>query len=147
MSRRILVWLLVTLTLTTASYTHAQHTIKVFKIGFLASASEERVSGRLAAFKQGLQELGHVEGKNITIVQRSAAGQFDKLPDLAAEFCGSGSTSWWRRAPLRPTPPRTRRELFQSCSGMPPIRWAPGWWQASPSQAVISPDYRNSVAT
>jgi len=90
MSRSNFVWLLVTLTLTATSYAHAQPATKMFKIGFLASASEERVSGRLAAFKQGLQELGFVEGKNITIMQRSAAGQFDKLSDLAAELLRLG---------------------------------------------------------
>jgi ABC-type uncharacterized transport system substrate-binding protein len=40
----------------------------------------------LAALQQGLRELGYLEGKNIVIEQRYAAGQSDKLPELVAEF-------------------------------------------------------------
>jgi ABC-type uncharacterized transport system substrate-binding protein len=38
------------------------------------------------AFIQGLRELGYVEGQNITIVHRSSEGQYQRLPDLAAEL-------------------------------------------------------------
>lgn len=57
-------------------------------IGFLASSSGERIKSRFGAFQQGLRELGYVEGKNLTIEFRSAAGQFDRLPQLAAELVG-----------------------------------------------------------
>jgi putative ABC transport system substrate-binding protein len=63
----------------------AQQPKKVPRIGFLASSAESSKS-RLAAFQQGLRKLGYVEGKNIVIEPRYAAGQFEKLPELAAEL-------------------------------------------------------------
>jgi len=64
----------------------AQQPKKVPRIGFLESGGAERTKSRLAAFEQGLRELGYVQGKNILIEQRYAAGQFEKLPELAAEL-------------------------------------------------------------
>jgi putative ABC transport system substrate-binding protein len=53
-------------------------------IGILSGAS--RPGPVEAAFKQGLSEAGYVEGRNLTIEYRGAAGQFDRLPTLAAEL-------------------------------------------------------------
>jgi putative ABC transport system substrate-binding protein len=64
----------------------AQQTGKVYRIGYLAAASAA-VSARFrGAFRQGLRELGWVEGQNIVIEFRFAEGRFDRLPDLAAEL-------------------------------------------------------------
>jgi putative ABC transport system substrate-binding protein len=56
------------------------------RIGYLSSSSAERERTRIAAFRQGLQELGYEEGRSISIEQRYAEGQFEKLPELAAEL-------------------------------------------------------------
>jgi putative ABC transport system substrate-binding protein len=55
-------------------------------IGFLHSGSPEPVVNRVAAFRKGLGEAGYVEGQNVAIEFRWAAGEDDRLPDLAADL-------------------------------------------------------------
>ena len=62
MSGKIFVWLLTTVLLTTAPVAQAQQPKKVPRIGFLSSRSPDAAQRRLAAFQQGLQELGYVVG-------------------------------------------------------------------------------------
>jgi len=62
---------------------------KVYRIGFLSvlgAPTPSTPAGVLEAFRQGLRELGWVEGQNIVIDYRFAEGRFDRLPDLAAEL-------------------------------------------------------------
>jgi putative tryptophan/tyrosine transport system substrate-binding protein len=66
----------------------AQQPKKVPRIGFLGGASASFYAARTNAFRQGLNELGYTEGKNIIIEYRYAEGKFDRLPDLAAELVG-----------------------------------------------------------
>ena len=62
----------------------AQQTMPV--IGFLHSASRGPFESMLAGFRKGLDELGFVEGRNLSIEYRWADGRFDRLPALAAEL-------------------------------------------------------------
>jgi len=55
-------------------------------IGFLHPTSPEASGNRLRAFRQGLKDVGLVEGENVTIEYRWADNQFDRLPALAAEL-------------------------------------------------------------
>jgi putative tryptophan/tyrosine transport system substrate-binding protein len=62
----------------------AQQPKKVFRIGVLAGGSASSDSARIEALRQGLRELGYVEGKNIVIEYEYAAGKTDRLSELAA---------------------------------------------------------------
>jgi putative ABC transport system substrate-binding protein len=59
---------------------------KVPRIGYLRATSPYDRPPLLDAFRQGLRELGWVEGQNIVIDYRFAEGRLDRLPDLAAEL-------------------------------------------------------------
>src|SRR5260370_8957643 len=71
----------------------AQAAAKVARIGILSPASSSDAGGNpsdlavlFAAFREGLRELGHVEGQNIKIESRWAEGDYDRLPGLAADL-------------------------------------------------------------
>jgi putative tryptophan/tyrosine transport system substrate-binding protein len=55
-------------------------------IGFLNQASADGYRPMVAAFRQGLQEIGYVEGRTVTIEYRWAEGRTDRLPEMAADL-------------------------------------------------------------
>jgi len=65
---------------------NAQQAKKIVRIGYLSLARIEVDGSWVAAFREGLRELGYVEGRNLVIEQRHAAGQADRLPALAEEL-------------------------------------------------------------
>ena len=60
-------------------------------IGLLSSVTATQWAPFIAAFLQGLNEVGFVDGQNVTIEQRWAEGQYDRLPAMAADLIG---TKW-----------------------------------------------------
>src|ERR1051325_8519200 len=58
------------------SLADAQQGKSLARVGFLSSRSPEAEKSRLAAFQQGMRELGYVEGKTLKIEQRYAEGTF-----------------------------------------------------------------------
>jgi putative ABC transport system substrate-binding protein len=64
----------------------AQQPKKVPRIGYLSGSPPSAIAEHNEAFRQGLRELGYMEGKNIVIEWRSAEGKRDRLPALATEL-------------------------------------------------------------
>jgi putative ABC transport system substrate-binding protein len=62
----------------------AQQTGKVPRVGFLSPAGPSSMT--LEQFRQGLHDLGYVEGQNIVLEPRFAEGQYDRFPGLAADL-------------------------------------------------------------
>jgi putative ABC transport system substrate-binding protein len=65
---------------------NAQQLNRVPRVGFLSGLSASAISTRLEAFRDGLDEAGYREGKNIAIEYRWADGKLNRLPGLAAEL-------------------------------------------------------------
>ena len=55
-------------------------------IGFLRNTSADTSANYVAAFRQGLNEVGYVEGQNLAIEYRWSEGRDERLPTLAAEL-------------------------------------------------------------
>src|SRR5262245_54865899 len=64
----------------------AQQPTKVARIGYLSPGNPVSRAYRTEAFRQGLKELGYIEGKNITIEYRFADARSERLPELAREL-------------------------------------------------------------
>ena len=65
---------------------HAQQTGKIFRIGMVEPVSAELNAAYLAAFRQGLQDLGYIEGQNLVLEHRSADGDASRFPALVSEL-------------------------------------------------------------
>ena len=64
----------------------AQQTERIFRIGVLVNSSPSAYARRIEAFRQGLRDLGYVEGKNVALEYRWSEGKQDRVPELAAEL-------------------------------------------------------------
>jgi putative ABC transport system substrate-binding protein len=86
MRKKFLLFVLATLFLATVNATHAQQTGKVFRIGFLDNSTASGSAVLVEAFRQELNKLGWIEGKNVTIEYRFAEQKSERLPELAADL-------------------------------------------------------------
>ena len=86
MSREVPWFLLCTLLFALGAPAEAQQPKKVPRVGYLAAVSATADAPRLEAFRQGLRDLGYVEGQNVIIDYRHEDRDFERLPDLAGEL-------------------------------------------------------------
>ena len=64
----------------------AQQVGQVPRVGFLGTVNPSGQPAYLEALREGLRDLGYVEGKNVAFEYRWAEGKYERLPDLAAEL-------------------------------------------------------------
>jgi putative ABC transport system substrate-binding protein len=83
---KVIAYGVITLLLVCWSYVEAEQAKKIPTVGHLALNPLATLSARVDAFRQGLRDLGYVEGKNIIIEYRFADEKPDRLPELAAEL-------------------------------------------------------------
>jgi putative tryptophan/tyrosine transport system substrate-binding protein len=90
MIKKTFVSLLTTFLLATISLAEAQPAKKVFRIGLLSGNRPSPMPSNIEAFRQGLRELGYVEGQNISVEYRFAEGKEERYAILAAELVNLG---------------------------------------------------------
>ena len=86
MTKKIIPLALCSLLLAPCSAVEAQQPGKVPRIGVLNAGASSSIPARLGAFRQGLHDLGYIEGRNIVIELPYTEGKLDRLPDVAAEL-------------------------------------------------------------
>src|SRR5215510_6968074 len=87
MKKKIFVSLLATLLLASVNLARAQQPVKVPRIGYVSGSGDPSNPGPLVdSFRQGLRDLGYIEGKNILIEFRSSEGNPDSSPRIVAEL-------------------------------------------------------------
>ena len=87
MNIKMPVFVLAVLMLVSIYPAYAQQAAKVQRIGFVSSVGNANAPGPyVEAFRQGLRDLGYIEGKNILLELRYAEGKPDRYPSLVAEL-------------------------------------------------------------
>jgi putative ABC transport system substrate-binding protein len=100
--RPILTIILTIALLATPLAATAQAAGPVPRVAYLSASSAASATWRVEAFRQGLRELGYIEGQNILIEYRWADGRFERLPALAADLA---------RLKVRTRQPPWRRDM------------------------------------
>ncbi|MGH8634175.1 MAG: ABC transporter substrate-binding protein [Burkholderiales bacterium] len=88
MNRKIAVWLLAIFFLAAVSPAEAQQAPKIAKIGLLNPSNPAAAAHIIEAFRQGMRELGYVEGKSFVLELRYGEARAERLPELARELVG-----------------------------------------------------------
>ena len=87
MRKEIIAFALCALLIALCPSAEAQQSGKVFRIGFLDNSNASGMAVMVDAFRQGLRDLGYIEGKNILVEYRFAESQGDKrVKELAADL-------------------------------------------------------------
>ena len=86
MSKKIFIVVLATLIVASVHFAEAQQPAKVPRIGFLGNSTAALEENLVGPFREGLRDLGYVEGRNILIEYRWAEGKYERFPTLIAEL-------------------------------------------------------------
>src|SRR5262245_40719585 len=114
MNRKIPGFVLCTFLLALWFPVEAQQSKKVPRVGILIADSASTSTTRVEAFRQGLRDLGYVEGSSITSEYRFAEGVNDRFPNLAAELVQLKVDVIMLLARQQLKPPRMLRKQFPS---------------------------------
>jgi putative tryptophan/tyrosine transport system substrate-binding protein len=86
MTKKILLVALCSLLLALGFSAQAQQPNKIPRIGYMTGGDPSNPGPNVKAFRQGLRNLGYIEGKNILIEYRYAEGNLDRFPTLVTEL-------------------------------------------------------------
>jgi putative ABC transport system substrate-binding protein len=86
MKAKILAFVLLAIILVIVHLAEAQQPKKIRRIGYLSTGAPSSILRCFDVLQKRLQELGWVEGQNVTVEYRSSKGKLDNLPELAAEL-------------------------------------------------------------
>jgi putative tryptophan/tyrosine transport system substrate-binding protein len=86
MNKKIVVFFLAASIVACFHVAEAQQQKKVHRIGYLSASSRSSEAASNEGLRQGLHELGYIEGQNIVIEYRWGEGRSDQLPELAADL-------------------------------------------------------------
>ena len=137
MTKKNLVWLLATFLLVNVCVAQAQQLKKIPTVGRLGASSATAEVARINAFRQGLRDLGYVEGKNIAVEYRHAEGKLERLPHSQPNSCVARSMSLSRAGETPPVPPKKQ-----------PLRYLLSWRNLAIRLRMVGlPVLRDRVAT
>ena len=109
-------WLLILLTLVSVHFAEAQQAGKIPRIGMVSSGTASNPGPTVAVLRQGLRDLGYVEGKNILLEYRFYEGVSERNPTLVAELVKLNVDVLVSVQTPRIVPPRRRLRRF-------PLSW------------------------
>jgi putative tryptophan/tyrosine transport system substrate-binding protein len=89
MRKTVISFALTALLLALCASAEAQQPAKIPRIGFLGNSTPALEANLIGPFREGLRDLGYVEGKNIVIEWRWVEGKYDRFPTLIAELIAS----------------------------------------------------------
>ena len=107
-------------------------------IGFLDTRSSDGMTSRLASFRQGLKEVGIVEGENVMVIYRWAEDRVDRLPDMARELAQQATVIVTTGGPLSAFAAKEATTKIPIVFWLATIQFGSVLSAASPVPAVIS---------